>query len=1043
MTNGLARLWQIIPRSSQGHFTAGSALGSRVATRLLWLVVAVAVPLLGLSTLAIWRVHESQQAVQEAALIEQARSMAQLTDREFERVETALRALATSASLAQGDLVGVETEMRAMSTRFGDAPIALIGNDGTKLLATSWPPGARYKDVPGGMASLAALASGQVTITDLIPGVHNGGTNTAVAVPVFGQGETSRPRYAFAAGIPPERFASVLHLAPAGDEPGWVASIVDRNATVVARSTDQTARQGTQLSEAMSDHLNTQPQGIVRANVTMEGVPAIFAFAHAPISHYAVVLGMPDAVFQAPLRADMFRAIGIGGLLVTAGLLSAFLLAQRLVGSLRAVGEAQGGAPVRTGLREVDDLAARLAGMAAERDRVQRAMQYQLTLLRAVTESTTEAIFLTDPQGRVTYANPEAERLSGWRQEELIGQVLHDVVQYRRPDGRPYHAWESPLMHVLRTGGAKVGHEEVFYRRDGAAVDVDCSSAPVVVQDSIVGAVIMVRDITNRKRTDKVLRDNEARLRDLVHTLDLAALLVRDPDGHITFWSQGCEKLYGWTVAEAVGQASHTLLRTVFPNGQAAVEAALARDGTWHGDLIHTCRDGRQIVVAGHWVLRRDAAGRSLAVTESLTDVTALREAEADLHRLNSELEQRVAEEVAAREAAQVRAVHAERMQALGQLAGGIAHDFNNVLQAVASGAALIERRPNDLSAVRRLAHVIIDAAGRGASITRRMLAFASRSDLEAETIAPATLLEGLREICTYTLGAAIRVQLELRPDLPNLLADKGQLETALVNLATNARDAMPDGGVMTLAAAAEQVGPQADDHRAGLAPGSYIRLAVHDTGVGMERHVLARVAEPFFTTKGVGKGTGLGLSMVKGFVEQSGGGLAIESTPGEGTVVTLWLPQAATDRGMEGTMALDRGETGMIGGGGGGAGRVLLVDDDSLVRDTLAAQLEDAGYAVLPAADGTEAIALLEQGRPVDVMVTDLSMPGMSGLTLIRAAQVLRPGLPAILLTGYSGDAAALAVGGAVSGSYSLVRKPVPGAQLIGRVAAMLEAVT
>jgi PAS domain S-box-containing protein len=249
---------------------------------------------------------------------------------------------------------------------------------------------------------------------------------------------------------------------------------------------------------------------------------------------------MPDAAFEAPLRAALVRAIGIGGLLLAAGLLGAFLLARRLVTSLRAVGEPASAPPLPTGLREVDDLAARLRRIADERDRVQRAVEYQLTLLRAVTESTTEAIFLTDPLGRVTYTNPEAERLTGWSQEELIGQVLHDVLQCRQPDGSTTTpSWASTLADVFRNGESKVGQEEVFFRRDGSAVDVDCSSAPVVVNGRIAGAVMIVRDITTRKRTDKTLRENEARLRDLVHTLDLAALTVHDLDGQITFWMDG------------------------------------------------------------------------------------------------------------------------------------------------------------------------------------------------------------------------------------------------------------------------------------------------------------------------------------------------------------------------------------------------------------------------------------------------------------------------------------------------------------------------
>jgi PAS domain S-box-containing protein len=966
--------------------------------------------------------------------------MAQLLDREVEHVENGLLALSASAALTHGDLSGVETEMHAMSAQLGNATITLTDSHGVKLLSTAWPLGTRTADPHPDAAATSALESGRATITDLVPSGASGELMTAVGIPVFLNGDASQPAYAMDASIQRGRLAAMLHLARSESEPGSAATIIDRRGTVVAVSGESGTKAGDVLDGALLAKAKTGRDGLVRSGVTMGGVSAVFAFAVAPLSRYTIILGMPDATFQAPLRADMFRTIGIGGLLLAAGLIAAFLMAQRLVRSLRAVGEAQAGAPVVTGLREVDDLAARLGRMAAERDRVERAMQYQLTLLRAVTESTTEAIFLSDSEGRITYANPEAEHLSGWKQDELIGQALHDVVRYKRSDGVPQAESESPLTEVFRTGAANIGQEEVFFRRDGTAVDVDCSTAPVVVQDKIVGAVMTVRDITTRKRTDKALRDNEARLRDLVHTLDLAALMVADPDGHITFWSQGCETLYGWTVAEAVGQASDTLLATGFPTGRAAMEAALARDGTWDGDLVHTCRDGRRIVVAVHKVLRLSAEGRPLAIMESLTDVTALRQAETDLHRLNSDLEQRVGKEVAAREAAQARAVHAERMQALGQLAGGIAHDFNNVLQAVAGGAALIERRPNDATSVRRLAHVINDAASRGASITRRMLAFARRGDLEAEAIAPATLLEGLREICAYTLGAAITVNLELEPRLPNLLADKGQLETALVNLATNARDAMPDGGVLTLSAAAEHVAPGAE-HRVGLGSGAYIRLSVRDNGIGMETTVLARVAEPFFTTKEVGKGTGLGLSMVKGFVEQSGGGFVVESAFGVGTIVTLWLPQATPDAGLEPMVGLEH--TDMQGIGGNYAGRVLLVDDDFLVRETLAAQLEDAGYAVLQAADGSEAITLVEQGRQVDVLVTDLSMPGMSGLTLIRAAQALRPGLPAILLTGYSGDAAALAVGGAVSGAYSLIRKPVPGAQLIGRVAAMLEAVS
>ena len=400
--------------------------------------------------------------------------------------------------------------------------------------------------------------------------------------------------------------------------------------------------------------------------------------------------------------------------------------------------------------------------------------------------------------------------------------------------------------------------------------------------------------------------------------------------------------------------------------------------------------------------------------------------------QINAALEYRVQEEMAAREAAQQRAAHAERMQALGQIAGGIAHDFNNVLQAVAGGAALIESRPGETERVLRNARIVLDAARRGAAITSRLLAFARRGDLRAENVDAAALLADMAEVLTHTLGGAVVCTVDAAPGLPPLFADRGQLETVLVNLATNARDAMPLGGTLTLAAYANSV-PAGTPHPAGLAPGNYVRIEVSDTGSGMDHAVLARVTEPFFTTKEPGKGTGLGLAMAKGFVEQSGGSLSIDSVVGRGTRIILWLPSVTgtSEPVAEQSAAKD-------------ADRhlpcVLLVDDDALVRDVLALSLEDSGYAVLSADSGKAALSLLESARRVDILVSDLAMPDMDGLALIRAVQDRQPDLPAVLLTGYAGDGATLAVGGAISGTFSLLRKPVSGVQLVDRINALLE---
>ena len=418
--------------------------------------------------------------------------------------------------------------------------------------------------------------------------------------------------------------------------------------------------------------------------------------------------------------------------------------------------------------------------------------------------------------------------------------------------------------------------------------------------------------------------------------------------------------------------------------------------------------------------------------------VTARREAELVLSRSKAELEQLVADRTRDLEVTQARLAHAQRMEALGQLAGGIAHDFNNVMQAVQGGAVLAERRADDPARVRSLSRMIIEASARGAAITRRLLAFARQSDLRSESIDPASLLAGMEEILAHTIGSAITVRVHSQPGLPPLIADRGQLETVLVNLATNARDAMPDGGTLTLTAALEVL--DHDDgpgHPITLKAGRYVRLRVADTGTGMPEDVLARASEPFFTTKTVGQGTGLGLAMARGFAEQSRGGLLIASEAGRGTTVTLWLP-AGTAADVP---AQDAGEDAASSPAPSRLrARILLVDDDTLVRETLAQELEDEGFAIRATGEGSLALAWLDGGEAVDLVVADLSMPGMDGLTLIREVQRRRPHLPAILLTGFATNAAEIAVNGAMSGAFTLLRKPVSGAVLVERATALLD---
>jgi PAS domain S-box-containing protein len=262
--------------------------------------------------------------------------------------------------------------------------------------------------------------------------------------------------------------------------------------------------------------------------------------------------------------------------------------------------------------------------------------------------------------------------------------------------------------------------------------------AEFIRQDSVpVRTVGVVMDITDHRRTEAELRESETALRELLATIDLAAMFVREWDGRVRFWSRGCERLYGWTATEAVGRPAHDLLRVVFPAPLPEIEASLRARGEWEGDLLHRRRDGTALTMSVRKVLRHSDDGAPPLVLESVADVTALRGAEGKLRALNQHLEARVRGEVEAREAAQVRAAQAERVQALGQLAGGITHDFNNVLQAITGGAAMIERRAGYVERVRQFPRMVFDAANRGASVTRRLLVFARRGDLKTEALDP------------------------------------------------------------------------------------------------------------------------------------------------------------------------------------------------------------------------------------------------------------------------------------------------------------------
>ncbi len=1008
--------------------------GTSLARCLMLLTAALLLPSMLLGSGMLWMQYRADRARAEAQLVEQARSMARLVDREFARAEGVALALAASDALARGDLDTFDGEMRTTNDLLsGGLPtgeknkIAFFDEEGMRRLYTVWPRGGRRTGGRGLPYVLDAISSGWPQDSDLINDPASGPPCAAVAVPVFAPapgGDGPRVAGVVAVTVARERLLDIA--GGAGLPWGGFASVLDRKGTVVARSFRDAETLGKLPMPAVLDAVMGAEAGLApRGTPTLEGVPSTIAFAHAPRSGFVVKADVPDAVFLAPFRASLLRTAGIGTAILAAGLVLAMLVARQVVAAFRGVSQAAldgmargGAAPALTGLREADELAASLSSALAERERASASV-------RAMLESSPVGVVISDTGGRVHEANDAFLAIVGRSRAEL---------------GTGAVRWEEAAIAEAVATGRCTPYEKEYVRPDGARVPVLMSFG---LTDRAAGlAAVFVVDLTRMRDAEAARRESEARFRVITDAMPQMVWSMR-PDGHTDYANQRWHGMTGRTPEQMREEGWAPL---VHPDDRERFwtqwRQALAA-GTPY-DCEHRLRmaDG-----AYRWVLGRalpvrgapDAEhpeGRILRWFGTCTDIEEIVDAREVLARSRRDLEQLVEDRTRDLEATQARLAHVRRMEALGQLAGGIAHDFNNVLQAVQGGAALIERRPADLEGVRRLARMVFEAAGRGSAITRRLLAFSRQGDLRAEAVDPGALLTDMRELLMHTLGAGVGVRVEATAGVPPLLADKGQLETVLVNLATNARDAMAGSGTLALAAAAEVVrhdgGP---GYPPSLKAGSYVRLSVTDTGAGMTPEVLARVTEPFFTTKPQGKGTGLGLAMARGFAEQSGGGLHLDSAPGRGTTVKLWLPLAggAPDAARPpGPKDADMGQEKRA--------RLLVADDDEIVREIVTEQLEAAGYAVLAARGGPEALAMLDARESVDLVVSDLSMPGMDGMALVREAQRRRPRLPAILLTGFATNAAEIAVGGAVGGTFTLLRKPVEGKVLAERVAVLLE---
>ena len=591
-------------------------------------------------------------------------------------------------------------------------------------------------------------------------------------------------------------------------------------------------------------------------------------------------------------------------------------------------------------------------------------------LIEAVTDY---AIYMLDPQGRISSWNPGARRFKGYQESEILGQHFSRFyTDADREAGLPQRALEI----AAREG--KFEGEGWRCRKDGTRFWAYVVIDPIRdASGNLVGYAKITRDLTERKLTEEALRQSEEQLRLLIQGVTDYAIYMLTPDGRVSSWNAGAQRIKGYRPEEIIGEHFSRFYteedrRAGAP--QTALETA-AREGRFEKEGWRIRKDGSRFMANVVIDPIRADDGRILGFAKITRDITDRIEAERALQEAREALFQ------------------SQKMDAVGQLTGGVAHDFNNLLMAVLGSLELLRKRLPADPKIMRLVDNAMHGAQRGTALTQRMLAFARRQELKPVALEIAGLVRGMTDLLHSSLGATVQIETDVSSGLNKVLADPNQLELAILNLAVNARDAMPKGGSIFIAAREENV-PAAPDLKAGR----YVCLSLTDEGCGMDEATSRRALEPFFTTKGVGKGTGLGLSMVHGMMQQSGGRLVLNSRKGEGTTVELWLPVAEAGSGHMpeevDTRAFDGREGPLV---------ILAVDDDALVLLNTTAMLEDLGHTVLEATSGNSALEMIRRDGSIDLVITDQAMPHMTGSDLAVAIRRERPELPVILATGFA----------------------------------------
>jgi two-component system cell cycle sensor histidine kinase/response regulator CckA len=629
-----------------------------------------------------------------------------------------------------------------------------------------------------------------------------------------------------------------------------------------------------------------------------------------------------------------------------------------------------------------------------ERERAIQSLRESEERVRLLLDSTAEAIYGIDVQGICTFCNAASLRMLGYNNpSDLLGKQMHWLMHHTRADGKRYPIEECKIYMGFREGRGAHSDDEVLWKKDGSSFPAEYWSYPMFRDGKPIGSVVTFLDIAERKRAEEALRRSEARVRRLVES-NIIGISTGDLSGQLIDANDAFLGLLSFTREDLLSGKLRwdALTPPEFRDTDQLAIQQLKSTGSaspWEKQFFR--KDGSRVsVLIG--VTTLTAARGELEAVSFVVDISERKKLEAQLRM-------------------------AQKMEAVGQLAGGIAHDFNNLLGVIIGWSEVFEERLGENHPLRPKAEQIKKAGQRAAALTRQLLAFSRKQVLEPKVLDLNAVVADTVKMLQRLIGEDIEVITIPAPELGRVKADQGQIEQVIMNLAINARDAMPHGGKLTITVANEEMDDISIRQHPGAVPGPYVMLSVSDTGCGMDHETQAHIFEPFFTTKELGKGTGLGLSTVYGIMKQSGGYISVYSELGLGTTFKTYLPrieQSVTqgNTGKDIQQPVRAWET------------VLLVEDSPPFRELARELLEDNGYTVLEAANGADAIQVAEKyGKPIHLLLTDVVMPGMDGGKLAERMSHSHPGIKVLYMSGYTDDA--IVHHGVLDSGLTLLQKP------------------